>query len=146
MFGFERIFERVIPMKLILYTDGGARGNPGPAGAGVVLKDSYKKTIKEVGAYLGVCTNNEAEYKALVLGMQAALKKGATELTCYLDSELIVKQLNGEYKVKNPRMKVFYGEVRELEGKIGKVVYRHVKRDKNKEADALVNEVLDARE
>ncbi len=131
-------------MILYLYTDGGARGNPGPAAAGVVLVDGTKAVVKEMGSFLGTCTNNEAEYKALILGLKTALEKKPSELICHLDSQLIVEQLNGGYKVKNPRMKVFYAEVKDLEKAIGKVSYRHITRGKNSKADALVNNVLDA--
>ena len=99
-------------MKMILHTDGGARGNPGPSGAGVVLSDEKKNVIKELGSYLGVCTNNEAEYRALILGLDAAQGAGASKLDVYMDSELIVKQLNGEYKVKKHNMQKYYKDER----------------------------------
>lgn len=130
-------------MNLSLYTDGGSRGNPGPGGAGVVLQNEKGEVLKEVSKFLGKCTNNEAEYQALILGLKAALEKRPTKLSCFLDSELIVKQLNGIYRVKNPRMRVLYEEVRDLEKGLGEVSYKHVTRDKNAQADALVNEALD---
>ncbi len=129
--------------KFVLFTDGGARGNPGPAAAGAFLCTPEKDYRKELGVYLGEATNNEAEYRALVIGMEAALKAGAKKLVCYLDSELIVKQLKGLYKVKNERMKSYYDEVKELEKELDKISYKHVPREKNKKADSLVNEVLD---
>lgn len=129
--------------KLILHTDGGSRGNPGPAAAGIVLDNTKGNCVKELGVFLGKATNNEAEYQALVYGMAAGLKLGATELECYLDSELIVKQLKGIYKMKNTRLKVFYQKIKQMEKMLEKVTYKHVKRDKNERADALVNEVLD---
>jgi ribonuclease HI len=131
-------------MKMILHTDGGARGNPGPSAAGVVLSNSKKKVVKELGSYLGICTNNEAEYKALILGLEAAKKAGAKEVKSYLDSELIVKQLNGEYKVKSPNMKKLWLEVQDQMKAFEKITYAHVFREKNVDADRLVNEVLDA--
>jgi len=126
-----------------LYTDGGARGNPGPAAAGVVLKNSSGKIIKELGLYLGETTNNQAEYKALVLGLRTAIEQGVTKISCFLDSELVVRQLNGEYKVKNVGLKPLKTEVNALEKSFQEVTYHHVKRDKNKKADHLVNQVLD---
>lgn len=126
----------------ILNTDGGARGNPGPGAAGVVLKDSSGKILKELGTYLGVCTNNEAEYKALIKGLQVAAEKKALNLKCYLDSELVVKQLRGEYKVKSDKLRVFYNQVKKLEGSFSRIEYHYVSRKKNVRADKLVNEVL----
>lgn len=126
-----------------LYTDGGARGNPGPAAAGVVLEDSSDNTVKELGLYLGEITNNQAEYKALILGMETAQTMGVKELDCILDSELVVRQLIGEYKVKNAGLRPLWQEAKNLEKKFDKITYSHVKRHKNKDADRLVNEVLD---
>lgn len=131
-------------MNMQLHTDGGARGNPGPAGAGVVLSDSSGNKIKELGAYLGECTNNEAEYRALILGLNQAIEHKVSNLACFLDSELIVRQLNGIYKVKNENMKKFWTEVKSLEKHFDAITYTHVRREKNKDADKLVNEVLDA--
>ncbi|KKS17169.1 MAG: Ribonuclease H [candidate division WWE3 bacterium GW2011_GWC1_41_7] len=131
-------------MKMVLNTDGGARGNPGPGALGVVLRDSSNEKIYEMGKYLGVCTNNEAEYLALIEGMAAAHDKKAKTLVCKLDSELVVKQLKGQYKVKNERLKVLYARVKELEKNFSSVGYEHIPRTKNHEADSLVNKVLDA--
>ena len=131
-------------MKMILHTDGGARGNPGPSGAGVVLSDEKKNVIKELGSYLGVCTNNEAEYRALILGLDAAQGAGASKLDVYMDSELIVKQLNGEYKVKKHNMQKYYKEVQSHLPAFEDVTFTHIKREKNTHADKLVNEALDA--
>ncbi len=129
-----------------LYTDGGARGNPGPAAGGVVLINDGGNVIKKLGFALGVKTNNEAEYKALIRGLRTSLDEEATHLKCYLDSELVVKQLRGEYRVKNANMKPLWNEAKELEKKFKNVEYFHITRDKNKQADLLVNEVLDANE
>jgi len=126
-----------------LYTDGGSRGNPGPGAAGVVLKTTDGTVVTEFGKFLGTCTNNEAEYRALLLGLKAAAKADVVYLECFLDSELIVRQLNHVYKVKNLRLKSFYLEVKALEKEFKHISYMHVTRDKNKEADALVNKVLD---
>lgn len=127
-----------------LYTDGGARGNPGPGAAGIVLKSSSRGILKEIGKYLGTCTNNEAEYRALIIGLKAAKNVSAKTLTCYLDSELVVKQLKGEYRVKSLTLKPLFKKAKKLEGEFDKVYYRHVTRSKNFRADKLVNEVLDS--
>lgn len=129
-------------MKYTLYTDGGARGNPGPGGIGIVLYQE-EEIIYEGSKYIGKCTNNEAEYMALIAGLTVAQQKNIKEIESYLDSELIVKQLNKEYKVKNERLKLLYEKVISLVGSFDNVAFKHVKREKNKKADALVNEALD---
>lgn len=125
------------------YTDGGARGNPGPAGIGVVIKEG-DKTLEEFGAYIGHATNNQAEYSALLAGMERARKHTDTELHCVLDSELVVKQLNGEYKVKSDHLKKLVHQVKAQEQHFRRVSYEHTLRAGNKRADELVNEALDA--
>ena len=129
--------------KLIIYSDGGARGNPGPAGVGVVIYDMNKKVVQEVGEYIGEQTNNQAEYKALILGLVKAKTLGAEEVECYLDSELVVMQMQGKYRVKNAKLKPLYAEVVELVKYFEQISYAHVVREKNKEADRLVNEAID---
>ena len=127
-------------MKAILHTDGGARGNPGPAGIGVVLElDQDKKTFKK---YIGESTNNQAEYQALILGLTEAKKAGASEVDCYLDSELVVKQLKREYKVKNEGLAPLFIQVWNLSQQFKKVKFFHVFREDNKAADQLVNEAI----
>ncbi len=128
-----------------LYTDGGSRGNPGPAAIGVVIKDDKGINVFEMAKYIGNGTNNEAEYTALEEGLSEAVKRNITELTCYLDSELVVKQLNGLYKVKNERIAVLYQRVKKLTENFNSLKFIHVPRSKNHEADALVNKALDAR-
>jgi ribonuclease HI len=127
-----------------LYTDGGARGNPGPAGAGVVLYDSKDQLVVEVQKYLGPCTNNDAEYAALIMGLELALAHEVSELTCYLDSELIVRQLNGQYKVKNERLKKYFDKVLELKFQFSDIRFVHVPRTENTVADRLVNAAIDS--
>ena len=129
--------------KLTIYTDGGARDNPGPAGVGVVIYDEDENVVQELGEYIGEQTNNQAEYKALILGLVRAKTLGAKEVECYLDSELVVKQMRGEYKVKNANVKPLYAEAVELAGGFAQISYDHVPREKNKEADRLVNEAID---
>lgn len=132
-------------MKLITYTDGGARGNPGPAAIGVVVKDAAGKNLRAFGKYIGDTTNNQAEYQALVAAVSAAVELGATELQCFLDSELIVKQMNREYRVRDVDLQKHFVIVWNLTQKLKKLSFTHVPRAKNKEADALVNQALDAR-
>lgn len=129
---------------MFLNTDGGARGNPGPSATGAVIFDEKEKAVFEIGTYIGTATNNEAEYQALLTGLEAALEKKFLEITCRLDSELVVKQLRGEYKVKNERLAVFHKKIKEMEKGFKHISYKHIPRTQNKEADALVNQVLDA--
>lgn len=133
-------------MKCITYTDGGARGNPGPAAGGIVIKDESGKNLSSFGVFLGVQTNNFAEYTALLTALQKAAELGATEVDCILDSELIVKQMQGLYKVKEPTLQKLFVKVYNAAQKFKKVTYRHVPRAQNKEADAEVNKVLDEAE
>lgn len=127
-----------------LYTDGGARGNPGPSAIGVVLRDTNQETIETLGLYLGTATNNVAEYTALVNGLKLAKEKGVTELNCFLDSELVVKQLTNIYRVKDATLKTLFDQVKILEKNFVVVRYTHIRREFNKEADAIVNQVLDS--
>ncbi len=128
---------------LVLRTDGGARGNPGPAAIGVVLENESGKVVKKFGRYIGETTNNQAEYQALLAGLEAAKKLGATEVTCYLDSELVVKQLSRQYKVKDKGLAPLFVKVWNLAQSFASVTYSHVPREQNRRADALVNQALD---
>ncbi|MFA5183958.1 MAG: ribonuclease HI family protein [Patescibacteria group bacterium] len=130
-------------MKLIIYTDGGARGNPGPAGIGAVLYDSERRVVAEISEYLGIATNNQAEYRALVAAFQKAQALGATELECYLDSELVVRQLNREYKVKNKDLAPLFLTIHNLSLNFQKITYTHIPREQNAAADRLANEAMD---
>lgn len=130
-------------MKIILNTDGGARGNPGPAAIGVIIRDENKKTLRAYGEYLGKQTNNYAEYAALISGLKQAAKLGADEVECFLDSELIVKQMRREYKVKEPTLQKMFIQAYNAATRFKKVSYRHTMREGNVEADRLVNETLD---
>ena len=125
-----------------LYADGGARGNPGPAASGFVIYNN-KKIIAREGKYLGIATNNQAEYNAILLGLEKAQNLKITELDCFLDSELVVKQLKLEYKVKNKDLAAIFLKAWNLSKKFKRVKFHHIPREKNKEADALVNEILD---
>lgn len=130
-------------MKLITYTDGGARGNPGPAGIGAVIYNEKYGVIAEISRYLGVATNNQAEYQALIAAFKKAKELGATELDCYLDSELVVKQLRHEYKVKNKDLAPLFLTVYNLALNFQKITYTHIPREKNQAADKLANEAMD---
>lgn len=134
------------PMKLILYTDGGARGNPGPAASGVVIKNQAGQVLASYGEYLGEQTNNYAEYAALISGLNKAREIGVDEVDCYLDSELVTKQLNREFKVKEPTLQKLFIQAYNAAAGFKKVSYRHVYRKDNKEADRLVNKILDAKQ
>ncbi|MBI1833718.1 MAG: ribonuclease HI family protein [Candidatus Andersenbacteria bacterium] len=130
-------------MKAKLFTDGGARGNPGPAGIGYVL-DIEGKDALERGEYIGETTNNQAEYKALIAGLTLAQSEEVSELHCFLDSELVVKQMNGQYRVKHVDMKPLHKEAKRIAADFTKITFAHVLRSKNEKADFLVNKAIDA--
>ena len=131
-------------MKARLSTDGGARGNPGPAAYGYVLETDDGTVLAAHGEAIGVATNNVAEYRALVEGLRKAVEVGVDELEVVSDSELLVHQMRGEWKIKNEALKVLWGEAQELADELGKVRYTAVRREHNELADSLVNEALDA--
>ena len=131
-------------MKLLVHVDGGARGNPGPAAAAAVLSTPDGDVVGEVHEYLGVATNNVAEYRGLLLGLRRARELGADEVEIVNDSELVAKQVNGEYKVKHPDMKPLHAAAREALGSFERWSIRSVPRAENAAADALVNQALDA--
>lgn len=125
-----------------LHTDGGARGNPGPAGIGVFLQISDGEKI-EHAEYIGKATNNVAEYTALLRGLEMAQEKQVNEIKCFLDSELVVKQLNGQYRVKNADLKSIFLQVKTIANTFDSISFVHVRREKNKVADKLVNQAID---
>jgi len=126
----------------MLFTDGGARGNPGPAGIGAVIMNQDKKVIKTIKKYIGEATNNQAEYEAIKAGLTEALKMNPHEIECFLDSELVVQQLNGKYKVKDKDLQQLFSDVQDLIF-MKFVTFHHVPREHNTLADKLVNEALD---
>ncbi len=128
--------------KLQIFTDGGARGNPGPAGIGVVIW-SGNELVGRHKKYIGVATNNQAEYKAVILALEEVKKLSVEELEFFLDSELVVKQLNREYKVKDKDLAPLFVQAWNLSMGFKKATFTHVPREKNKEADKLVNEAID---
>ena len=130
-------------MTVRLFTDGGARGNPGPAASAYVLEADDGTVLAAHGETIGVATNNVAEYRALVAGLEKAHDLGLDELEVVSDSELLVKQMRGEYKVKNAALRELSLEAARLARQVGKVRYRAVRREMNELADRLVNEALD---
>ncbi|MBD3359786.1 MAG: reverse transcriptase-like protein [Candidatus Buchananbacteria bacterium] len=130
---------------LKIFTDGGARGNPGPAAIGVVIKNNKGEVLKEYAEYLGKTTNNQAEYRALLKGLELAKEFKPWEVICYLDSELVVKQMNQEFKVKDKDLQPLFVQVWNMAINFKKVSYHHIPRDFNKEADKLLNQELDKR-
>lgn len=132
------------PKQIKMYSDGGSRGNPGPSASGYVLMDMDGNIIKKAGVYLGITTNNQAEYHSLKFGLEEALKMGAQEVAVHMDSLLVVNQMKGIFKVKNRDLWPIYEAIKKLATKFTKVTYAHVPRELNKLADAEVNETLDA--
>lgn len=131
-------------MKARLYTDGGARGNPGPAAAAFVVETEDGSVLAMQGEAIGVATNNVAEYRALIAGLERAKELGVTELEVVSDSELMVKQMRGEYRVKNDALRELSSSAGRLARAIGQVSYTAVRREHNALADRLVNDALDA--
>ena len=134
-----------MPLTVTIHIDGGSRGNPGPAAAGVVITDSNGAVLCEAGIYIGEATNNVAEYSGLVAALEKAAKLGAREIDLYSDSELLVKQMLGEYRVKNARLRSYYQQAAALARQFDRVDIRHVRREQNTQADLLVNLALDCR-
>ena len=131
-------------MRLVIHVDGGSRGNPGPAASAAVLSTPDGEVVDEASEFLGVATNNVAEYRGVLLGLQRARELGATEVEVVNDSELVARQINGQYKVKHPDMKPLFLEARAALDGFEKWSIRNVPRAKNADADALVNQALDA--
>jgi ribonuclease HI len=132
--------------KVVVHVDGGARGNPGPAAAGAVVSTPEGDVLDEAAEAIGVATNNVAEYRGLLLGLQRARALGASEVEVVNDSELVAKQVNGVYKVKHPDMKPLHAAALQALGAFDRWSIRSVPRAQNAAADALVNQALDARD
>jgi ribonuclease HI len=133
-------------MRLNVYSDGGARGNPGPAAAAyVILDENHKKILRSGSRYLGIRTNNQAEYEALIDALETSHSLQAKEIICHLDSELVCKHLTGEYRVKKPQMRLLWEKVQGLKQCFSQVYFMNVPRTNRyiQEADGLVNEMLD---
>lgn len=129
--------------KLKIYADGGSRGNPGPSASGYVVLDDNNKILVDKGLYLGVTTNNQAEYTALKLAMEESLKLGARELDVYMDSLLVINQMKGVFKVRNRDLWPIHDAIKKMTQQFKKVTFQHVPRELNKLADAAVNRALD---
>lgn len=127
-----------------IFSDGGSRGNPGPAAIGAVIEQDGR-VIHTISRRIGEGTNNQAEYQALHAALMYVQERGGTSVRCYLDSELVVHQLNGKYKMKNPDLAVWFAKIKVIANAIGRVTYTAIPREKNGRADALVNQALDAR-
>ncbi|MBI5405611.1 ribonuclease HI family protein [Candidatus Kaiserbacteria bacterium] len=135
-------------MKFTIHADGGARGNPGPAGAGAMIRDHLGNSVASVSRFLGTRTNNFAEYEAVILAFETLAKllkgkTGAVEVAVKMDSELVVKQMKGVYKVKHPTMKAQYARLMHAASAFKSVSFTHVPRAQNSDADALANEAMD---
>ena len=133
----------MVDKRLSLFTDGACRGNPGNGGAGAVLVGENGEVVSTAKRFLGHCTNNIAEYQALILGLEEALRRGSTAISIYLDSELIVRQIQGVYRVKNPTLKPLMADVRALLDRFDTWQVAHVPRSENAVADKLANEAID---
>jgi ribonuclease HI len=131
-------------LKATLHTDGGARGNPGPAGIGVVLRDHKNDVIAEIGRGIGATTNNVAEYTALIEGLKLALEKGVTDIDIRVDSELLVNQLLGNWKIKSEGLRPLAVKARALMNRFDSFDIQHVRRELNADADKLANQGMDA--
>lgn len=131
-------------MHLTIYTDGAARGNPGPAGAGAVLLDDSGAVVDEISHYLGEMTNNQAEYRALLLALERVDRLRVTAVDIFADSELMVRQLNGEYRVKNELLRPLFEEITRRLQRVETYTIGHVRREQNAHADRLANEAIDA--
>jgi ribonuclease HI len=129
---------------ITLYIDGGSRGNPGPAGYGVRVEDDSGAVLDRFCRAVGVATNNVAEYKGLLAALEWAASRGHRDVRVRSDSELLVRQMRGEYRVKHPGLQPLHADAQNLVRRIGRVVFEHVRRELNRDADALANEAMDA--
>lgn len=127
-----------------MYSDGGSRGNPGKSAGAFLIFDTNNNLIKLGGKFLGISTNNMAEYEALLFGLKSAQKLKIRDITCFLDSELVVQQLNGKYKISNLKLKEIYEKIISMKNEFKSITFSHVKRESNMHADSLVNIILDA--
>ena len=142
--GIEKNWEgKLAGLALQLFTDGASRGNPGQAGAGIAIFDEEGNELVGTGQYLGQCTNNEAEYRALLFGLAKCGEFGRGRLKVHLDSELIVKQIRGEYRVKHPNLKPLFQEAMQKLSEFSSFSVTHVRRGKNSRADELANQAID---
>jgi len=127
---------------VVIHADGASRGNPGPAAIGATIKDETGRLISRISRRIGITTNNQAEYQAVIAALEETTKLGARQASVYLDSELIVKQINGKYRVKNRALKPLYQQVKQWQSHFESFTIMHVPRQQNKEADNLANAAL----
>lgn len=138
-----------LPMRFTIHADGGSRGNPGPSGAGAVVRDEFGSTVAVVSKFLGRQTNNFAEYEAVICGFEEVLKlvpekkRGQATITVKMDSMLVVRQMQGAWKIKHPNIKPQHTRLASLVARFGTVTFEHVYREQNGDADALANEAMD---
>jgi ribonuclease HI len=132
------------PERVVVYVDGGARGNPGPAGIGVVITDDHGAELACANDFIGVATNNEAEYRALLLGLERALELGAREVEVVNDSQLVARQITGEYRVRKAELKPLHAQALATLRRFERWTVRSVPREQNERADGLVNDAIDA--
>ena len=137
--------DRLNVNKVIIYSDGAARGNPGPAAIGATIKDEKGNLIATISRRIGSTTNNQAEYRAVIAALEQAISLGATHVALRSDSELVVKQLRGQYRVKNKALMPLYQRVKQLTGSLESFAIAHVPREQNVEADSLTNLALDTK-
>jgi len=130
--------------RLILQADGASRGNPGPAAIGVVIKDEQGRLVDRISQRIGWTTNNQAEYIAIIAALERAIRLGASEVKVSMDSQLVVRQISGEYRVKKPALKLLYQQVKKLQSQLEGFTVTHVPREQNREADKLANMALGA--
>lgn len=130
-------------MKIYIYTDGASRNNPGESGIGVVIKNEKNEILQTLSEYLGIATNNNAEYTALIRGLESARKFSTAEVDFYLDSQLVVRQMTGVYKVRDPRLLPLHLKAKRLYGEYKNASISHIPREENREADRLANEAID---
>jgi ribonuclease HI len=128
--------------KLIIFTDGAADPNPGPAAIGAVIRDEQGKHLTAISQPIGQATNNQAEYRAIIAALELAIKLGASKVEAYSDSELLVKQINRQYRVKAVSLKPLYQKVKQLQNQLNRFTITHIPREQNKEADALAFKAL----
>ena len=131
--------------KSFVYIDGAARGNPGDAGIGIIIKDAQGENLRELYKYIGQATNNVAEYTALIYALQEALILGLKDVVIHSDSELLVKQISGEYRVKNANLKPYFEQFLHLKTGLDKLEVKQISRQQNQQTDKLANQAIDAR-
>ncbi len=135
--------DRLNVSRVIINADGASRGNPGPAAIGATIKDEKGGVIESISRHIGITTNNQAEYRAIIAALDRAVTLGAKQVVLKSDSELVVKQINGRYKIKNAALRPLYQQVVKLAGSLESLQVSHIPRNRNSEADALANKALD---